>query len=49
MILEGKVMCKYYPKALCLRDDTGRCGECPYYKVYLREDSKREGCACVNV
>ena len=41
MILEGKVMCKYYPKALCLRDDNGRCEECPYYKVYLREDSRR--------
>ena len=39
MILEGKVMCKYYPKALCLRDDTGRCGECPYHKVYLEENS----------
>ena len=36
----GKIMCKYYPKALCLRDDTGRCKGCPYYKVYLRENSR---------
>ena len=34
-----RVMCRYYPKALCLRDDDGACESCPYYKLYLRENS----------
>ena len=28
-----KVYCKYFEKALCLRDDVTKCEECPYYKL----------------
>jgi hypothetical protein len=28
-----KVYCKYFIKALCLRDDVTKCGICPYYKL----------------
>lgn len=35
--------CKYYPKALCLTDDSTKCDVrynefnevCPYYKIYI--------------
>lgn len=36
-----KVYCKYFEKALCLRDDVTKCEECPYYKIV--ESSKDEG------
>lgn len=35
-----KVKCKYYPKAICLRDDTSKCEECPYY-LLVKKDSKK--------
>lgn len=36
-----KVYCKYFEKALCLRDDVTKCEECPYYKLIdLLEDEK---------
>ena len=28
-----KVYCKYFEKALCLRDDMTKCEGCPYYKL----------------
>jgi len=28
-----KVYCKYFTKALCLRDDVTKCEICPYYKL----------------
>jgi len=28
-----KIYCKYFEKALCLRDDVTKCGACPYYKL----------------
>jgi len=38
---EGKdlnLKCKYYPKALCLRDNHNDCENCPYYDLYKREN-----------
>ena len=35
-----KVYCKYYPKAICLRDDTSNCVRCPYYETWRRENAK---------
>jgi hypothetical protein len=28
-----KVYCKYFEKALCLRDNVTKCNVCPYYKL----------------
>ena len=28
-----KVYCRYFEKALCLRDDVTKCEDCPYYKL----------------
>ncbi len=33
--------CKYYEKALCLRDDHDSCEDCPYFRQYVRENRKR--------
>jgi hypothetical protein len=38
-----KIYCKYFEKALCLRDNVNMCEVCPYYK--LVEDSKSEDAA----
>ena len=35
MVIERKIYCIYFEKAICLRDDQTKCEECPYYKVYL--------------
>lgn len=33
----NRVYCKYYAKALCLKDDTSLCSECPYHNVALKD------------
>jgi hypothetical protein len=33
-------MCKYYTRAICIREDSKSCKGCPYYRVYLKENSK---------
>ena len=35
--MEVKVYCKYFVKALCLRDNWSKCEACPYYRIYLNE------------
>lgn len=37
-----KIMCRYFPRALCLRDNQSRCEGCPYYRTYKEQpgDSK---------
>lgn len=30
--------CKYYTKALCLRDSYNACENCPYFKTYKNEN-----------
>ena len=35
-----KVKGKYFEMALCLRDDTAKCGECPYYRMIEGQKQK---------
>jgi len=40
LLVESKLMCKYYTRAICIREDSKSCKGCPYYRVYLKENSK---------